>query len=105
MGSLLRRGIAVLLLTGASVPISGPADATPPTPPKAAAAPAPPMGWASWNSFAAKIDYRTIKDQADALVSAGMKAAGYSYVNIDEGWWQGTRDAGGNIVVDETEWP
>jgi hypothetical protein len=49
------------------------------------------MGWASWNSFAAKIDSKAIEAQADALVSSGMKAAGYSYVNVDEGWWQGTR--------------
>jgi hypothetical protein len=63
------------------------------------------MGWASWNTFAAKIDYSVIKAQADALVSSGMKDAGYTYVNIDEGWWQGTRDSGGNITVDTAEWP
>jgi hypothetical protein len=65
----------------------------------------PPMGWASWNSFAAKINYTVIKGQADAMVSSGLKAAGYEYVNIDEGWWQGTRDAAGNISVDMAEWP
>jgi hypothetical protein len=65
----------------------------------------PPMGWASWNTFAAKIDYNVIKGQADALVSSGMKAAGYQYVNIDEGWWQGTRDSAGNITIDQAEWP
>lgn len=65
----------------------------------------PPMGWASWNSFAAKINLEVIKGQADALASSGLKAAGYQYVNIDEGWWQGTRDASGNITVDTSEWP
>jgi hypothetical protein len=65
----------------------------------------PPMGWASWNSFASSIDYNTIKAQADALVSSGMAAAGYNYVNLDDGWWQGARDADGNIVVDESLWP
>jgi hypothetical protein len=64
-----------------------------------------PMGWASWNSFASAIDYDTIKAQADALVSSGMAAAGYKYVNIDEGWWLGTRDSGGNITVDTAKWP
>jgi hypothetical protein len=107
MRSLLRRGAVLLLLAAANVPIAGPAVAAPEAAPKAAeaAAPAPPMGWASWNTFASKIDYKTIKAQADALSSSGMKAAGYSYVNIDEGWWQGARDAQGNFVVDETEWP
>jgi alpha galactosidase A-like protein len=70
-----------------------------------AAVAAPPMGWASWNSFAAQIDYDVIKAQADAMVSTGLKTAGYQYVNIDEGWWQGTRDAAGNITVDTAEWP
>jgi hypothetical protein len=65
----------------------------------------PPMGWASWNSFAAKINYNVIKGQADAMASSGLKAAGYEYVNIDEGWWQGTRDASGNITVDAADWP
>ncbi|MFD7812868.1 ricin-type beta-trefoil lectin domain protein [Streptomyces sp. NPDC059785] len=67
--------------------------------------PAAPMGWASWNSFAAVIDYDVIKAQVDAFVAAGLPAAGYQYINIDEGWWQGTRDSGGNITVDESEWP
>jgi len=65
----------------------------------------PPMGWASWNSFAAKINLSVIKGQADAMASSGLKAAGYQYVNIDEGWWQGTRDGSGNITVDTAEWP
>jgi hypothetical protein len=67
--------------------------------------PTAPMGWASWNSFAAKIDYNVIKQQVDAFVAAGLPAAGYQYINIDEGWWQGTRDSAGNITVDESEWP
>jgi hypothetical protein len=63
------------------------------------------MGWASWNSFAAKINLSVIKGQADAMVSSGLKAAGYQYVNIDEGWWQGMRDGSGNFTIDTTEWP
>jgi hypothetical protein len=65
----------------------------------------PPMAWSSWNSFAARINASVIKQQVDAFVAAGLPAAGYHYVNIDEGWWQGTRDAAGNIVVDTAEWP
>jgi hypothetical protein len=69
------------------------------------AVPRPAMGWASWNSFAAVINENTIKAQVDAFVAAGMPAAGYQYINIDEGWWQGTRDSAGNITVDAREWP
>jgi hypothetical protein len=65
----------------------------------------PPMGWNSWNSFAGAINATVIKQQVDALVSTGMKDAGYEYVNIDEGWWKGPRDSSGNISVDTAQWP
>jgi len=69
------------------------------------AVPRPPMGWASWNTFAASIDANIIKAQVDAFVASGLPAAGYQYVNIDEGWWQGARDSAGNIMVNPTQWP
>ena len=65
----------------------------------------PPMGWNSWNSFAGAINATVIRQQVDALVSAGMKDAGYEYVNIDEGWWKGSRDSSGNITIDPAQWP
>ena len=33
-----------------------------------------------------------------------MKKAGYQYVNIDDGWWTGSRDANGNITIDLSKW-
>ena len=54
----------------------------------------PPMGWSSWNRFAEKIDDRTVRAMADAMVDLGLRDAGYLYVNIDDGW-QGARDANG----------
>ncbi len=59
-------------------------------------APRPPMGWSSWNKFAEKIDDKTIRAMADAMVSTGLRDAGYVHVNIDDGW-QGTRGADGRI--------
>ncbi|MGC2752397.1 MAG: glycoside hydrolase family 27 protein [Candidatus Acidiferrum sp.] len=59
-------------------------------------APTPPMGWNSWNHFADKIDDATVRAQADAMVSSGMRNAGYVYINIDD-TWQGERDAQGVI--------
>ncbi|HTJ29254.1 MAG TPA: glycoside hydrolase family 27 protein [Acidobacteriaceae bacterium] len=56
----------------------------------------PPMGWNSWNKFALKINDQTIRAQADAMAASGMKAAGYTYVNIDEGW-EGVRDDKGEL--------
>jgi alpha-galactosidase len=59
-------------------------------------APRPPMGWSSWNKFAAKIDDKTIRAMADAMVATGLRDAGYVYVNIDDGW-QGKRGPDGRI--------
>ncbi|MGP8251916.1 MAG: alpha-galactosidase [Terracidiphilus sp.] len=69
------------------------------------AIPPPPMGWSSWNSFSNTVDSQIVMDQARAMISSGMHKAGYQYINIDEGWWLGTRDAQGNIVVDAKAWP
>ena len=54
----------------------------------------PPLGWNSWNLFAEKVDDQTVRTMADAMVSSGMKDAGYIYVNIDD-TWEGTRDEQG----------
>ena len=56
----------------------------------------PPMGFSTWNHFQTAIDDRTIRAVADALVTTGMRDAGYVYVNIDDGW-QGERDEHGEI--------
>jgi len=65
-----------------------------------AAAATPPMGWNSWNHFADKVDDATVRAAADALVSSGMKDAGYVYVNIDD-TWEGERDAQGRIQTNK----
>ncbi|MGH9591241.1 MAG: glycoside hydrolase family 27 protein [Terracidiphilus sp.] len=54
----------------------------------------PPMGWSTWNYFHHDISDALIRAQADAMVSSGMRDAGYVYVNIDGGW-QGYRNAQG----------
>jgi alpha-galactosidase len=54
----------------------------------------PPMGWNSWNTFRETIDDNSVRETADALVSSGMRDAGYVYVSIDDGW-QGQRDSKG----------
>jgi alpha-galactosidase len=67
-------------------------------------APTPPMGWNSWNHFACNIDENTIRDVADALISTGMKDAGYTYINIDD-CWHGQRDSLGFIHPNSTHFP
>jgi len=56
----------------------------------------PPMGWNSWNHYGCKVSQAIVREQAHAMATNGMKAAGYEYVNIDD-CWQGQRDAQGVI--------
>ena len=56
----------------------------------------PPMGWNSWNKFGERVTDKDVRGMADTMVTSGMKAAGYIYVNIDD-TWELDRDANGNI--------
>ena len=68
-------------------------------------APTPPMGWNSWNKFQCDgISEQVIKEIADAMVSSGMKNAGYQYVVIDD-CWQIARDSAGFIIADPKKFP
>jgi alpha-galactosidase len=64
----------------------------------------PPMGWNSWNTFSCNINEELIRGAADAMVSSGMKDAGYLYINLDD-CWHGTRDSLGFIQVDPERFP
>src|SRR5215471_14779186 len=64
----------------------------------------PPMGWNSWNKFACNVSEELIKQMADAMVKAGMRDAGYTYLVIDD-CWQIDRDAQGNIIADPKRFP
>lgn len=64
----------------------------------------PPMGWNSWNKFACEIDEELIKSTAEALISTGLAAKGYTYVNLDD-CWQIARDENNSIVADGKKFP
>ena len=59
----------------------------------------PPMGWNSWNKFQGQVTDAMVREMADAIVKTGMRDAGYIYVNIDDTWESGHRDAQGNITT------
>lgn len=54
----------------------------------------PPLGWNSWNCWGSTVDEAKVRAAAAAMVSSGLAAHGFSYINIDDGW-QGER--GGEI--------
>jgi alpha-galactosidase len=63
------------------------------------------MGWNSWNRFGVKIDERLVLETAEAMVSSGMRDAGYRYVVIDDGWMAPERDRNGDFVADPDKFP
>ena len=91
----MQGGIRLLVLVAMLCSLSGCAAAEEPEVGRT-----PPMGWNSWNHFACKVSDAIVRAQADAMVTTGMKAAGYIYINIDA-CWQGKRDAQGNIQPNE----
>jgi alpha-galactosidase len=68
----------------------------------------PPMGFNNWNFTHCDNGQPTeamIKGIADAMVSSGMRDAGYSFVNIDDCWALPNRDGAGNLVPNPTSFP
>lgn len=65
----------------------------------------PPMGWNSWNIFEANINEKNIKETADAMVSSGMRDAGYEYLVLDDGWMAAERNSKGELVADPVKFP
>lgn len=45
----------------------------------------PPMGWNSWNVWGTAITDEKIRAAADAMISSGLAAHGYQFINIDDG--------------------
>jgi alpha-galactosidase len=64
----------------------------------------PPMGWNSWNS-GIPLTEDTVKATVDAMVSSGMRDAGYRYVNLDAGWAAPTRGHDGRLRADPKTFP
>lgn len=66
----------------------------------------PPMGWNSWNTFGGNINEKLVMETADAMVSSGMKDAGYIYLVLDDAWMAKERDAKtGDLVPDPVKFP
>ncbi|MFF5297051.1 glycoside hydrolase family 27 protein [Paractinoplanes globisporus] len=65
----------------------------------------PPMGWNDWNAYGCNVSETLVKQTADKIVSSGLAAAGYQYVNIDDCWMQHSRDSAGNLQPDFGKFP
>jgi alpha-galactosidase len=96
--SVIIATLFALGMAGSNGPMAAPAASVP------SLALTPPMGWNSWNKFACNVSEQLIRETADAMVTSGMQAAGYQYVNLDD-CWQVSRDSEGVIVADPTRFP
>lgn len=65
----------------------------------------PPLGWDSWNTFGCNINQWEIEAQADAMVTSGMRDAGYRYVVVDDCWFDPQRGADGRLRADPVRFP
>jgi alpha-galactosidase len=63
------------------------------------------MGWNSWNHFNCHIEEKLIRETADAMVSTGLAALGYNYINLDDCWAELNRDSQGNLVPKSSTFP
>jgi len=62
------------------------------------------MGWNSWNS-GIDLTEENVKATVDAMVSSGMRDAGYRYVNLDAGWAAPRRGSRGELQADPARFP
>lgn len=65
----------------------------------------PTMGWSSWNTYRVNISNSLIMRQADAMVTKGLKKAGYQYVNIDDGYFGGRDKQTGRLLIHPQRFP
>jgi hypothetical protein len=71
----------------------------------------PVMGWSSWSFLRMGVDTTEIESEAGALVTSGLAAAGYRYVNIDDNWYECPGPQGPNVdqygrwVINNAEFP
>jgi alpha-galactosidase len=57
------------------------------------------MGYNPWYQYGTDVTENTILQQAKELVSSGLAAAGYKYVNLDDGWMAHKRTSSGGALT------
>jgi alpha-galactosidase len=68
-------------------------------------APTPYMGWDTYFAFGSHYNEATVLEQASQMRTKGLIKDGYDYLWLDVGWWEGTRNAAGEITVNPKQWP
>ena len=87
--------IAIFLVSGAGSLINTAAAAVPTL--KSSADPTPAMGWSSWSFLRVNASESQVEGEALAMVTSGLHSVGYTYINIDDGWYQCPGPQGPNV--------
>ena len=95
--------VSALALAACGTLLATAAARAQPTPAVLAATPY--MGWDTYFALPGGFPESKILQEADRLKTSGLEAKGYRLIWLDAGWWQGQRDAAGNMVVSSTQWP
>jgi alpha-galactosidase len=104
---LLYTALAAATLAGSQFagPVTAQASTTATSGDGAALAVTPPMGWNDWAHYQCTETEQSIEQNAAALVSTGLAAAGYNTVTIDDCWMASARDANGNLQANAASFP
>jgi hypothetical protein len=66
----------------------------------------PLMGWNSWNWHGKKeINENVVRETIDAMVSTGLRDAGYNYIVIDGGWSGSELAPNGELTTHPVRFP
>lgn len=67
--------------------------------------PSPPMGFNNWARFECNLNQTLFTETADAMVSTGLRDAGYKWMNLDDCWMTHERGDDGKLQVDKKKFP
>jgi alpha-galactosidase len=66
----------------------------------------PTLGWNSWNVYKEALDENVVRETAKMLISTGLAAKGFVYVNLDDCWHEYNRSASsGDLIPDAAKFP
>jgi hypothetical protein len=65
----------------------------------------PALGFNTWNAFYRDIHEDLVKEQADLMVSLGLRDAGYEYLVLDDCWAERPREKGEQLRADSEKFP
>ena len=60
----------------------------------------PPMGYNKWNDLGPDLNSAVLRSRVDAMITSGLRDAGYTYFNLDDGWANDTRTPDGRLLAD-----